>query len=400
MYLLNVPLKQHTPIIHFQHDQYGATLRATDLKNRLCKYLGVDFKKRKFQVKIVPLTEVRRQSPNNLFYFANINNPKPKQALFSQDVKVIINTYFDKDLRKEIEAKLPIALAFENFGTRNNKGAGSYFIDGMTLDDFNNFIKNNKPKNVSDIYYWDIKNFSSIDDVFFQIKQFYSLLKSNININSKYVPTGKKDSFATYYKSLLLLYFLKDNISWEKRAVKQHYKVWTGKEQLENNAKDHKFIRALLGTSNIQAWDYYSKTLQVVFPDLIKRIPSSLMIKVFTYNGNNARVYYWFNENYNRVLGKEFTFKFQSITNSIPIKVPGNFNSDTFLSWVYKQIKAVTVNNSNGNEAINVINEIQKEMKTLNADTKKVLERKKRVVELIGRIDKAVLNIKNNLSKL
>ena len=39
MHILNVSLKQHTPLIHFQHDQEGATLRASEVKPRLDKYI-------------------------------------------------------------------------------------------------------------------------------------------------------------------------------------------------------------------------------------------------------------------------------------------------------------------------------------------------------------------------
>ena len=39
MKTLKVTLKQHTPLIHFQHDQYGATLRASEVKPRFDKYL-------------------------------------------------------------------------------------------------------------------------------------------------------------------------------------------------------------------------------------------------------------------------------------------------------------------------------------------------------------------------
>ena len=39
MHTLKVTLKQHTPLIHFQHDQDGATLRASEVKPRLDKYI-------------------------------------------------------------------------------------------------------------------------------------------------------------------------------------------------------------------------------------------------------------------------------------------------------------------------------------------------------------------------
>ena len=39
MYKLTFKLKQHTPIIHFQHDHHGATLRASELKPKLDRYI-------------------------------------------------------------------------------------------------------------------------------------------------------------------------------------------------------------------------------------------------------------------------------------------------------------------------------------------------------------------------
>ena len=39
MNTLTIKLKQHTPLIHFQHDQDGATLRASEVKPKLDKYI-------------------------------------------------------------------------------------------------------------------------------------------------------------------------------------------------------------------------------------------------------------------------------------------------------------------------------------------------------------------------
>jgi hypothetical protein len=39
MYKLEVKLKQHTPLIHFQHDQEGATLRASEVKPKLDRFI-------------------------------------------------------------------------------------------------------------------------------------------------------------------------------------------------------------------------------------------------------------------------------------------------------------------------------------------------------------------------
>lgn len=42
MYRKTFHLKQHTPLIHFQHDQAGATLRATEVKPRLDRFIRED----------------------------------------------------------------------------------------------------------------------------------------------------------------------------------------------------------------------------------------------------------------------------------------------------------------------------------------------------------------------
>lgn len=39
MYQLKFTLKQHTPIIHFQHDQDGATLRTSEVKPKLDRFI-------------------------------------------------------------------------------------------------------------------------------------------------------------------------------------------------------------------------------------------------------------------------------------------------------------------------------------------------------------------------
>ena len=39
MHTLKITLKQHTPLIHFQHDQEGATLRASEVKPKLDKFI-------------------------------------------------------------------------------------------------------------------------------------------------------------------------------------------------------------------------------------------------------------------------------------------------------------------------------------------------------------------------
>ena len=57
MYKLEFTLKQHTPLIHFQHDQAGATLRATEVKPKLDFFLM----KKLLQKPEIPDHKVRKE---------------------------------------------------------------------------------------------------------------------------------------------------------------------------------------------------------------------------------------------------------------------------------------------------------------------------------------------------
>ena len=46
-FTLSFTLKQHTPLIHFQHDQAGATLRATEVKPKLDQFIFEKLTKKK-----------------------------------------------------------------------------------------------------------------------------------------------------------------------------------------------------------------------------------------------------------------------------------------------------------------------------------------------------------------
>ena len=97
MYKTTITLKQHTPIIHFQHDQEGATLRATELKPKLDRFLikklgnewsenksfwkvggskgmhdALDYKIRIVQRGNLELMEEHRGSPITPMFFANM----------------------------------------------------------------------------------------------------------------------------------------------------------------------------------------------------------------------------------------------------------------------------------------------------------------------------------------
>lgn len=79
MATLSIQLKQHTPIIHFQHYQDGATLRASELKPKLDKFL------------------IKRFKDGNIDYNKWLIGNEKKEAL-NYKVKIVTNDTTDKYL--------------------------------------------------------------------------------------------------------------------------------------------------------------------------------------------------------------------------------------------------------------------------------------------------------------
>lgn len=92
---LTFTLKQHTPIIHFQHEQEGATLRASEVKPKLDRFiieelpyldenLAVKYSRTLARIKDVILN----QAPSPYRIQIKSLNPKPKYYLFLPQKKV------------------------------------------------------------------------------------------------------------------------------------------------------------------------------------------------------------------------------------------------------------------------------------------------------------------------
>lgn len=264
---LIVKLKQHTPIIQFQHYQKGATLRASELKPKLDKFLiakfksqGIDYKKwligdgkhpaLNYKVKVIPNKNIdyflplplkldpRSKRSTNLVkylrkklkinikilapspFFGNsdkirfngnkVNSNRTQVdslilAIYSTDEIQLKFIAWDKNLLKEIEENICLFFLKNNFGMRQDKGFGSFTVSKI------------KDKiiilDVNELRSTFIKKSNEIFNDFNQLFTFildeYQLLKSGKN-------------HPVYQKSKLFEYFIeKHNIRWEKRFIKQ-----------------------------------------------------------------------------------------------------------------------------------------------------------------------------------
>ncbi|MCC8052286.1 MAG: hypothetical protein LIP17_00270 [Bacteroides fragilis] len=274
---LTAILKQHTPMIHFQHNESGATLRASEVKPLLDKFILTKLgngdiregrlyakknnwlidneknyalnyklsislqKKSRLEYLITSSTfPLPTERPSNFFtiqnspYFAqekcvgiNTNStiilkksnsdPRKKEAEFKeknwsqidkkglewQDFTIKIFS-LKGDLINKIQTYLPAFFICHNFGTRNNKGFGSFTVEYINNQKNICNVEDTLKENFAFVYKKKIALScqSTLDfiyiynQIFSTIKKDYQILKSGYNFRNEYI------------KSLLFCYFV------------------------------------------------------------------------------------------------------------------------------------------------------------------------------------------------
>jgi hypothetical protein len=293
-------LKQHTPIIHFQSNESGATLRATELKPKfdrfLKKYVFNNEKEYKkflikdkeafdYKVKIKP-PKYSRKILYKTYLSTRERNQNDKRigpyfgdfyGIEHSDVEIEFFS-FNTELIKIIKENFEDFLIYESFGNRSNKGFGNYTLATTSKEKFEQsirkyFILIKKEENEAPLK-WILDN--------------YQVLKSGKN--------------RPYKKSKLMEHFLKRGIHWEKRWIKRVLKE--SYPDIFNDLKDeyhqddfnftqnetYSFVRCVLGMP--KNYEFLLKSskkdkLSVSVSCLnqnIEKFPSPIIFKVFENN--------------------------------------------------------------------------------------------------------------------
>ena len=300
---LKITLKQHTPLIHFQPEQDGAIIRSTEFKPKLDKFLiehafegtieekfeqykkyligykegktKEDFKdKEAFNYKVRFLNasdrkvqDIKGKKP---FYFNNIekNNTDRNKFVFCSSVDVeffTLNTGILDIINKWIEKFLLLT----NFGFRQNKGFGSFYLDEYKdiLKLFKEVYKEKK------IFYIKYKENVTSEEIMNDAAIIYQVMKSGINFPHKY-NNGKMGS---YHKGYLFQYMLKKNIGNEKRFIKENFFLIN--QRIKTDGMDKRYIRAMLGVSDgIEFRD--ERWGRIKYSSDIERFKSPILFKV------------------------------------------------------------------------------------------------------------------------
>ncbi len=335
-------LKQHTPLIHFQHDQPGATLRATELKPKLDRFLRGYQKLDYPNDRALPYkVHIKYNGRNRYDYpktYVKRGDEGYKAPYFAGGVSIehtenptIVFHSFDSNVLEAIESEFPRFLSFENFGTRQSKGFGGFHIDSLTQRDFEDLLLTH-----SYPVYKLSKRAKDGKNALDLIDEFYKGIKSGINYPQK----------KYYKKSRLFEYMCDRHTGWEKRWLKEQFSqiVHGEHEPIECRTPPEKYlyIRALLGLAEL--YEYRpkrgNKKIKIASTEKIRegggmkakyqRMRSPLTFKVF--DGN---VYILQERLYESILDKSFDFTLDERTESI--KTPERFDLNDFLQYLCQQ---------------------------------------------------------------
>jgi hypothetical protein len=388
---LDIKIQQHTPIIHFQHDQNGATLRASELKPKLDRYLKQhifkdDFEQYKtyligwtkgksekdFKDKEAFDYKVRIESPVSKVFDIEKINPRTnrpiqfplffgnmgednikKKFVFSDHIITITFRSFNKEILDKIKESFADFLMNTNFGTRQSKGFGSFYVRPND--------KTYKPpcgchKSPCSCFRFSVKprvnkgyDSSTLNDffkpIFSDIDLVYKTLRGGINIINR----EKENEF--YFKSMMFKYAKTYGIQWEKKTIKQHYFSDELNDQIEEHKKSdvltfssddsQALMKDVLGLSTLEEWEIpYKAVIKKENPE-IKRYRSPILIKVIKRPKHDLFDIFLIPESIPEGFSnKEFTIvkEKNSISKStLKLKTPISFPLTHFLNFAFHQ---------------------------------------------------------------
>lgn len=185
----------------------------------------------------------------NIFY-ANMGTDNPKHGIFfTGGLKLTIICYIPK-LLKQIDELIAEFFAVTNFGTMQDKGFGSFIVEGGDVD-YPKTLKENYSSGVC----LKIDNAGKNQkELFNTVKQVYSVMKSGQNMVGK-------DSKTVYIRSFIYVYMHKKHkIGNEKAFMKKKgiAPIRTTHPPEKNVQKkedeEYRYVRALLGIGEKIEW--------------------------------------------------------------------------------------------------------------------------------------------------
>lgn len=302
-------LVQHTPLIHFQHSEPHACLRATEVKPKLDRFLIEQLEKDDrfgdgrwkkwfvgdgsqqsfdYMMRITPNSEqverthsieraiakIENQDYKRFHgihknYFGNMASEKKreekekairetfKESLFYKDGLTLTIRCFIPELLTLIDEHIRGFFMMHNFGTRQRKGFGSFTVDIST--------EPNAPKGFDlvgkycpNAYYCKLDGNVNADALLDAVWVISAFLRSGFNLNNNKENAASNIREKDYVRGFVFRYFQREKnpLANDKAFVKQKvllnvYNEATPGEHLHpygNNVR-YRYVRGLLGTN-------------------------------------------------------------------------------------------------------------------------------------------------------
>lgn len=380
-------LKQQTPMIHFQSKEVGATLRVSEVKPKLDRFIiakmgGEDKVPPKWWIEcnnngkpVHPALNYKMRfkaegnksekhrvykSRNNryrgigCYFFTEADEARIKGSSFHTNIQLDIICFY-KDLASKIEECLCEFFALHNFGFRQNKGFGSFILEGKEKKSMD-FAKKSG-------FYLKI-NSTDTSKVLEDIKKFYQELKNGINI-----PHGNNQ---VYRRSFLMKNYFSGHLN-DKKAMKlaminigcfdigsnnrSHIQEYDDDSKPERSKitlskapiNDAKYIRGLLGFANFYTFRNvkltggpnvsFNVTFKVDGGEDIERFQTPILFKPIMEN-ETTYVYLLFDEEgLKSILGKEVKLQCEEIKEQdLPLNIP---EKELIVAEINKSIKKI-----------------------------------------------------------
>lgn len=407
-------LEQQTPLLHFQYDMAGATLRASLVKPLLDRFIwdavcaemespevafekychllkGYSVKKkgefnksffreempyRSLDYKMSITTsniKITEFQGSYFSYFGNMGEDNSHKYFSYTSDKIFLKfQFYGQEIGGIINKYVALFFSSTNFGTRATKGFGSFIIKNRfnpiyTYSYFKSLmlIGDNEPYKI----------------LFKNIDLFYKSLRGGINSYGK----GREHLF--YMKPLIWQYFKKKyRVNWEKRKIKEEYYPHVQskhKETYENQQGFHNTpvgytsesfwaIKDLMGLSSSESWKYpyninITKEALDEYGEEIQRASSPLIFKPVK-NKDSYNVYLIIKSSspYESVAGGSIIIQPPANKEPIRLKVPEHFDLQEMFDYFLKDdfnIRDYILFNNNENTA-KILEKIYEDIKT------------------------------------
>lgn len=187
METLRIKLKQHTPIIHFQHNQDGATLRATEVKPKLDRFIieeafNNDFEKCKEYLVGYPKDETNEKTKNQ--------NEKILKEKFDKGFRAL-NYKMRIEAKELLKEKMPVKIKTGRTGERKYNTEYPLVICNLNKESVDEILNFSIAKDI------EIQFFSKLNGIFAALNK--SLLNDFFGIHN--FGNRQNKGFGSFYLS-------------------------------------------------------------------------------------------------------------------------------------------------------------------------------------------------------